>query len=297
MEKIEFLPKDKRLKVGLVGFGRTGREVASVLLTDKTIDLVWVLRRSQKMEHRSVAEFLGIDSDEEGEIHWIGDIDCESLLASAPVDAIIDFSSEEGMDYYGEAAAELGITIVSAISQLPASRIAKMHEYSKTARVLWSPNITLGINFMIVAAKTLQKIAPEADISILEEHFKSKPEISGTAKKISEALNVDPDEVKVIRAGGIIGVHEILFGFPFQTVRLKHESISREAFGNGAKFALRELQKREIGFYNMEELVGTFFVNANAHYTNGNIPAAHRLKIRDRVKAVTTSIGERLHRK
>ena len=64
MEKIEYLPKDKRLKVGLVGFGRTGREVASVLLTDKTIDLVWVLRRSQKMEHRSVAEFLAIDSDE-----------------------------------------------------------------------------------------------------------------------------------------------------------------------------------------------------------------------------------------
>lgn len=297
MEKIEFLPKPKRLKVGLVGFGRTGREVASVLLTDKTIDLVWVLRKSQKMEHRSVPEFLGIESDEEGEIHWIGDIDCESLLASAPVDAIIDFSSEEGMDYYGEAAAELGVTIVSAISQLSPSRIAKMHEYAKTSRVLWSPNITLGINFMIVAAKTLQKIAPEADISILEEHFKSKPEISGTAKKISEALNVNSDEVKVIRAGGIIGVHEILFGFPFQTVRLKHESISREAFGNGAKFALEELQKREIGFYNMEELVGTFFVNANAHYTNGNIPTAHRLKIRDRVKAVTTSIGKRLHRK
>ena len=297
MDTEEFLPKDKRLRVGLVGFGKTGRAVASVLLTDKTINLVWVLRKSQNMEHRSVPEFLGIDSDEDGEIHWIGDIDCESLLETSPVDAIIDFSSEEGMDYYGEAAAEHGVTIVSAISQLPPARIAKMHGYAQTTRVLWSPNITLGINFMIVAAKTLQKIAPHADISILEEHFKSKPEISGTARKISEALEIDPAEVKVIRAGGIIGVHEILFGFPFQTVRLKHESISREAFGNGAKFALQEMQKREIGFYDMEELVGAYFVNANAKYADVTKASKKHLRVLDRARILQSEIKRKIRRR
>jgi hypothetical protein len=44
--------------------------------------------------------------------------------------------------------------------------------------------------------------------------------------------------IKSIRAREIIGVHEMLVGFPYQTVRLKHESISREAFGNGALLAL-----------------------------------------------------------
>ena len=293
MEKTDYLPKQERIRVGLVGFGKTGRAVASVLLQDKTIDLVWVLRKTQNLEHRSVPEFLGIESDEEGEIHWIGDVDCESLLESSPVDAIIDFSAEEGMDYYGEAAAENGVTIISAISQLPAARVTQMHGYAKTTRVLWSPNITLGINFMIVAAKTLQQIAPHADISILEEHFKAKPEISGTAKKISEALNLDPNEVKMIRAGGIIGVHEILFGFPFQTVRLKHESISREAFGNGAKFALQEIQKRDLGFYNMEELVGSFFVNANVHYTDGSAPITKALTVRERARLLKMAISRK----
>jgi 4-hydroxy-tetrahydrodipicolinate reductase len=291
MNSLKFLPKEQRTRVGLVGFGKTGRAVASALLLDKTIDLVWVLRKSQNMENRSVPEFLGIDSDEDGEIHWIGDIDCESLLASAPVDAIIDFSSEEGMDYYEEAAAGNGITIVSAISQLSPPRIAKLHQYAKTTRVLWSPNITLGINFMILAAKTLQKIAPDADISILEEHFKSKPEMSGTAKKISEALNIDPAEVKVIRAGGIIGVHEILFGFPFQTVRLKHESIAREAFGNGAKFGLMELQKREIGFYDMEQLVGGYFIDANKQYIIGKTQESEDLNILRRAKLLVVSVA------
>jgi 4-hydroxy-tetrahydrodipicolinate reductase len=294
MNTLNFLPKERRTKVGLVGFGKTGRAVASVLLLDKTIDLVWVLRKSQNMEHRSVPEFLGIESDEDGEIHWIGDVDCESLLASAPVDAIIDFSSEEGMDYYGEAAADNGVTIVSAISQLPPARIAKLHQYAKTTRVLWSPNITLGINFMIIAAKTLQKIAPHADISILEEHFKAKPEMSGTAKKISQALNIDPEEVKVVRAGGIIGVHEILFGFPYQTVRLKHESISREAFGNGASFALIEVQKREIGFYDMEQLVGGYFLDANEQYKNGKSQVSEDLRLLRRVKLLLASVAKRI---
>lgn len=271
METIDFLPKEKRIRVGLVGFGKTGRAVAVTLLHDKTIDLVWVVRKTHTLEHRSVPEFLGIQSDEEGSIHWVGDVDFDSLQESSPVDAIIDFSSEDGMDYYGETASELGITIISAISNLSNSSVGKLKKYGQTTRVLWSPNITLGINFLMIAAKTLQTIAPHADISVLEEHFRDKPEVSGTALKIATTLGLNEKVVHSVRAGGIIGVHEVLFGFPFQTVRLKHESIAREAFGNGARFGLKELQKREVGFYNMEDLVGKFFVDANSHYATDKI--------------------------
>ena len=266
MHTSEYLSKDQRIKVGLVGFGKTGRAVASVLLLDKTIDLVWVVRKSHALENRSVPEFLGVDSDEDGSIHWIGDVDFETLQVNTPVDAIIDFSAETGMDYYGEVAAAQGITIISAISALPEARIKELKKYGETTRVLWSPNITLGINFLIIAAKTLQKIAPSADISILEEHFKGKEEVSGTARKIAQALSHDEDEIRTIRAGGIIGVHEVLFGFPFQTVRIKHESIAREAFGNGAEFALKELTLQPHGFYTMEDLVGKLFVEANQEF-------------------------------
>ena len=252
----DVLPKKKRTRVGLIGFGKTGRAVATVLIMDKTIDLVWVVRKSRVLENRSVPEFLGIESDEEGSIHWIEDVDFESLQENSPVDAIIDFSAETGIDYYGQVAAEKGITIISAISYLPENRIRTLEKYGRSTRVLWSPNITLGINFLILAAKTLQNIAPRADISILEEHFRAKNEVSGTAKTIAAALSIDENEIKTVRAGGIIGVHEVLFGFPFETVRLKHESIAREAFGNGAKFALKELSSRDKGFYNMDDLMG-----------------------------------------
>ena len=293
MELVWHLPQMMRTRVGLIGFGKTGRAVATVLLMDKTIDLVWVVRKSRILENRSVPEFLGIESDEEGSIHWIEDVDFETLQEASPVDAIIDFSSETGMDYYGEVAAERGITIISAISSLPEDRIRKLEKYGKKTKVLWSPNITVGINFLILAAKTLQKIAPHADISILEEHFRTKTEVSGTAKKIANALSVDENEIKTVRVGGIVGAHEVLFGFPFQTVRLKHESIAREAFGNGAKFALKELDTRENGFYSMDDLMGELFVKSNSQY----IPTQMTQREKKRPISIYRKVREYIQRK
>ena len=279
--------------MGLIGFGKTGRAVATVLLMDKTIDLVWVVRKSRVLENRSVPEVLGIESDEEGSIHWVEDVDFENLQENSPIDAIIDFSSETGMDYYGEVAAEKGITIISAISSLPESRIKTLKKYGKKTRVLWSPNITVGINFLILASKTLQKIAPYADISILEEHFRTKTEVSGTAKKIAKALSIDENEIKTVRAGGIIGVHEVLFGFPFQTVRLKHESIARESFGSGARFALKQINLRKIGFYSMEDLMGELFVKSNSQYIPIQPIALHQTRLFSKYRKLKKYLGKK----
>jgi 4-hydroxy-tetrahydrodipicolinate reductase len=134
-----------------------------------------------------------------------------------------------------------------------------LKKLSEKTVVMHSPNITLGINFLMISAKILKTIAPYTDIEIIEEHFKLKPEVSGTAKVIAKQLDIDESKIKTIRAGGIIGTHEILFGFPYQTVRLKHESISREAFGNGIMFAVEQLQGKAKGFYSMEDLLLPFF--------------------------------------
>lgn len=247
------------MRVGLIGFGKTGRAVASVMLESKTTSLQWVVRQSQQLEHRSVAEFLGVKSDEPGLIYSKDELSAAEILDRYPVDAIVDFSSESGLDYYGDEAAKRGITIVSAISQYPENRIQQIRQLAEQTCVMHSANITLGINFLIIAGKILKNIAPHTDIEIIEEHFKKKPEVSGTARVIARELSIPEESIKTIRAGGIIGVHEILFGFPYQTVRLKHESIAREAFGNGILFALENLQGKPKGFYSMESLLLPFF--------------------------------------
>lgn len=247
------------MRVGQLGFGRAGRPVASVLLESKAAHLEWVLRRSRTLEHRSVSGFLGIPSKEPGLIYPVSEFSASELLDRFPVDAIIDFSSDTGIYYYGEEAMKREITIVTAVSHYPGDTLDYIRGLAERTRVVCSPNITLGVNFLIIAAKILKNIAPYTDIEILEEHFKSKSEVSGTAKKIADALELPEDSIKTIRAGGIIGVHEILFGFPHQTVRLKHESISREAFGGGILFSLEHIQSKPIGFYTMEDLLIPYF--------------------------------------
>jgi 4-hydroxy-tetrahydrodipicolinate reductase len=247
------------MKVGLFGFGRAGKAVATVLLQREETDLCWVIRKTKRLEHRSVPEFLGIEHNNQGYIFPKDEWTPAQLLDTHPVDVIIDFSSPDAILDYGEEAAKRGIAIVSAISTYPAQTIALLKELSEQTRILWSPNITIGINFLMLAAKILKTIAPYTDIEIVEEHFKNKKEVSGTAIRISEALSLPETDIKSVRAGGIVGRHEIIFGFPYQTVRLIHESIQREAFGDGALFAAKNLIDKKKGFYTMENLLIPYF--------------------------------------
>ena len=249
------------MKVGLFGFGRAGKAVATVLLQSEEVYLCWVIRKSRVLQHRSVSEFLGIKNDEDcqGLIFPKNEWTPKQLFDKHPVDVIIDFSSADAVLSYGEEAAKRGIAIVSAISAYPASTVDFLKNLSEKTRVLWSPNITVGINFLMLAAKILKTIAPYTDIEIIEEHFKNKKELSGTAIKISETLSLRPTDIKSVRAGGIVGRHEIIFGFPYQTIRLIHESIVREAFGNGALFAAQNLVNKKNGFYSMENLLIPYF--------------------------------------
>jgi 4-hydroxy-tetrahydrodipicolinate reductase len=187
----------------------------------------------------------------------------DELLDTFPVDAIIDFSSAEGLQYYGDTAAARGVRIVTAISNYPIESQEKLRELSSETAVLWSPNITVGVNLLILAANLLQMIAPHADVEIVEEHFRMKKGVSSTAKIIAKSLGVTECDVKSLRAGGIIGTHEVIFGFPSQTVRLRHESVSAEAFGEGALFAAQQMEFLSPGFYTMEDLlIPSFIENA-----------------------------------
>lgn len=55
---------------------------------------------------------------------------------------------------------------------------------------------------------------PFADVEILEQHFREKPEVSGTARKIAKSLSIEDDRITSLRLGGIVGHHEVIFGFP-----------------------------------------------------------------------------------
>ncbi|WP_419868009.1 4-hydroxy-tetrahydrodipicolinate reductase [Chryseobacterium sp. CT-SW4] len=247
------------MKIGLIGFGKAGKAVANVILQHKDFSLEWVLRSSRIMEKSSAGEFLGISSPDPGLIYSQQTIDIEKLLDDHPVDFIIDFSATTSIHMYGRAAAEREIKIISAISHYGESEKKLLTDLSVQTATFWSPNITLGVNYLLFAASLLKNIAPGVDIEVVEEHFKAKSGISGTAVKIAETLDLETESINSVRAGGIVGKHEVIFGFPYQTVRLVHESISREAFGSGALFVAQNLKDKKRGLYNFEDILRPYF--------------------------------------
>ena len=237
------------IKVGLIGYGKAGQAVAEVLKEDPRFELVWVAKRNPWPEDQPLPLGLPVFAMSQGDFgEW---------LDAHPVDALVDISNADTIHLYGEEVRKRHLTLVSAISAYSDESLAYARSLGEQARVLCSPNITLGINFLILSARMLRGIAPFADVEILEQHFREKPEMSGTARKIAKTLDLDHDRITSLRLGGIVGLHEVIFGFPHQTVRITHESIRREAFGTGAAFALGELSKQPYGFYTFDDLLMT----------------------------------------
>ncbi len=246
------------MKIGLIGFGKAGKAVANVILQNEKHSLEWVLK-STTTTVSTAKDYLGIATKDPGIIVSLEEKSAADLFDENPVDLIIDFSSSDSIYDYGKEAATRKITIVSAISHYKENEHEFLLQLSNETVVFWSPNITLGVNYLLFASSLLKNIAPDVDIEISEEHFKAKAGVSGTAIKIAEALDVETESINSVRAGGIVGKHEVIFGFPYQTVRLVHESISREAFGSGALFVAENLQDKKVGFYKFEDILRPYF--------------------------------------
>ena len=235
------------IRVGLIGFGKAGQAVARVLQTSPDVSLEWIARRTCVARAEAAPAPVPVHALRAGVV--------EMLMIEHPVDALIDFSAPQALYLYGEAVRQNQLMLVSAISAYAPADLKYLAELGRHARVMSSPNITLGINFLILAARLLRGVAPFADIEIIEQHFREKPEISGTARKIAESLRIEDNRITSLRIGGIVGQHEVIFGFPHQTVRLTHDSIRREAFGTGAVFALSELSQCPPGHYSFDDLL------------------------------------------
>lgn len=243
-----------KVNIGMFGFGKTGSVVAQEIIADEACELKWVIRKSRRSEGEYASRLLGFESSH-GRIFSIDSIDARTFFKRNFVDVIIDFSANSAVECYKHAARH-GTRIVSAISKYEKAQMAQLKQLSRETAVLYSPNITLGINFLIEISKVLQRIVPGADIEIIEEHFKGKEGVSGTALRIAEDLGLDMQtHVNSIRVGGIVGKHEVVFGLPNQTIRIVHESLSRAAFGQGAIYASKWLMGKGRGMYTMEEAV------------------------------------------
>jgi 4-hydroxy-tetrahydrodipicolinate reductase len=234
--------KNKKIKVGLLGLGKTGKTVADILLKDKQTDLVFVVKN-----------ILAKPTDFP---FTVGTKEMlPELIQKFEPHVIVDFTSPEAtLQNIKHLKKDSGIVI--ATTGFSSSQFRRLKAFGKKLKVLYAPNISSGINVLMRACKVIDEVWKGLDVVILEQHFKGKKDApSGTAKKIANMFK-GAIPTLAIRAGGIVGVHEVMFVKENQKITLRHESFSRQVFAQGAKDALVWLNKQKTGFYEMRDMYG-----------------------------------------
>lgn len=195
------------------------------------------------------------------------------------VDVVIDFSN---------AAALEGLLAYCISKQVPAvicstgyseEQLQKIKEASEKVAILKSANMSMGINLLLKLLKDAAKVLAPAgyDIELVEKHHNQKLDApSGTALALADSINdalnneynyvYDRSQVRqkrdskeigisAVRAGTIVGEHEVIFAGTDEVIGFKHTAYSRSVFGKGAVEAAKYLAGKPAGMYDMSDVI------------------------------------------
>ncbi len=173
------------------------------------------------------------------------------------------------------------IPLVVGITGLDAARQAALRRFSEHSAVLVAPNMSLAVNLLFsLAGRAAAALPADYDVEILEAHHRGKADApSGTALRLGEivagARGATLGEHAVygrlgstggratgsigfasLRAGDIVGQHQVLFAGPGETLEFVHRTTDRMTFAYGALAAARWIIGRPPGLYGMSDVLG-----------------------------------------
>jgi 4-hydroxy-tetrahydrodipicolinate reductase len=228
------------LKVGLLGYGRTGKVVAEYLEKQKNVAFKFIVKNNP-YRHPNLNIYTHFD---------LGD-----AIEQHRPDVMIDFTTKDAtianLAVLSEVEYKKGIVI--ATTGFNDEELEMLKAYRKKFSIIWTPNISSGINLLIRAAMIISEVWADADVHIIEEHFKQKKDVSGTALRIRDRLK--RGEIVSIRSGGTVGIHKVIFGRENQKIEIMHQSNSRYVFAAGALRVARWLNTVKRDFYRMEDYI------------------------------------------
>jgi 4-hydroxy-tetrahydrodipicolinate reductase len=103
-----------------------------------------------------------------------------------------------------------------------------------------APNFALGAVLMMRFAEEAAAVFPRAEI--VELHADTKLDApSGTAKATAARMGTDP-AIHSVRLPGLVAHQEVVFGGAGETLTIRHDTLSREAFVPGVLRAIEAVR-------------------------------------------------------
>ena len=205
----------------------------------------------------------------------------DPLEAFATAQAVIDFTTPEATVGFAALAAQARATHVIGTTGLSEDDLARISAAARHATVIRAGNMSLGVNLLVQLTKRVAAALDEDfDIEVIEYHHNRKVDApSGTALMLGEAAaegrGVDLAEVadrgrdgitgarerghigfSAVRAGAIIGEHDVLFASQSERLILRHVAEDRSVFARGALKAAIWGQAQAPGEYDMIDVLG-----------------------------------------
>lgn len=168
-------------------------------------------------------------------------------------DVLIEFTAPEATIDHLNYALKYQKPMVIGTTGLNEEQIKLIKEASEEIPILFSPNMSIGINVLFSIIPGLAKKLSGWDIEIVEVHRKAKKDApSGTAKKFAQLISqVTGKEIPAhsLRVGDVAGDHTITFAGEGERIEISHRAQSPILFAKGALILTKKLIKMPPGLY------------------------------------------------
>jgi len=154
------------------------------------------------------------------------------------VDAAVDFTTPAAVLGNASAALAAGVPCVIGTTGLDDDDLAQLDRQAREMKTqcFVAPNFALGAILMMRFAAEAARSFPQAEI--IELHADTKLDApSGTAKATAAAMGGDVP-IHSVRLPGLVAHQEVILGGPGETLTIRHDTTSREAFVPGVLLAL-----------------------------------------------------------
>jgi 4-hydroxy-tetrahydrodipicolinate reductase len=246
-----------KVKIALVGLGRTGKIAAEYLFQQGVLSMV-LCRPNSMNAHKDLGDILHIKDT--GIMIDTSDHLERKLFQTKP-DVLIDFSCTSFLTDNIHILEKCGINVVTAVTGYESAELEKIRNVAQKGNigVVVAPNITYGVNVLMLMVEIAAELMNDYDFEIYEEHHKHKKDSpSGTAKKIAEQIRRslvvhETIPTHAVRAGGIVGKHKVMICGEFDQIEISHQAYSRKAFAEGA-YKVAQFVTGKTGFYEMSDV-------------------------------------------
>jgi 4-hydroxy-tetrahydrodipicolinate reductase len=247
------------MRVAVAGAtGKVGRELVKAVLKEQGMSLVGAIAMEGVGE--DIGALVGAHGGKCG-VNVHASVD-DALKAGMVADVVIDFSVAAAARKTIPAAVAAGIAPVVGTTGFEPGEVDQFAAACRKRGIggAFIANYAVGVMLMMRFAEEARRFMPHVEIIEMHHHTKLDAP-SGTAlrtkvrlEKAAGDLQAPPVQVHSVRLPGLVAHQEVIFGGPGQTLTIRHDAPSREAYVPGVFLTCKWVLKEKRIAYDLEEV-------------------------------------------